>query len=120
MNNIFVGNLSFKSTKEDVQKFFEPFGAVANVVIMERKKGKSLGYGFVDMPNEDERNKAIAALDGRELMMRILSVGPIVPKVRVEREHKPRQKKKYIHAQGDKPAFKREAAPKKKSTSSAK
>ena len=55
MNNIFVGNLSFKSTKEDVTKLFEAFGTVANVTIMERKKGKSRGYCFVDMPNEEEK-----------------------------------------------------------------
>jgi RNA recognition motif-containing protein len=81
MNNIFVGNLSFEATKEDVQKLFEQFGSVVNVVIMERKKGKSRGYCFVDMPNEEERNKAIAELEGKEFMWRVLSVSPVIPKV---------------------------------------
>jgi len=84
MNNIFVGNLSFQATKEDVIKLFEPFGSVANAVIMERKKGKSRGYGFVDMPNEEEKNAAIAALEGREFMWRVLSVSPVIPKIKKE------------------------------------
>ena len=84
MNNIFVGNLSFKATKEDVVKLFEPFGSVANAVIMERKKGKSRGYGFVDMPNEEEKITAIAALQGKEFMWRVLSVSPVIPKIKSE------------------------------------
>src|SRR5471030_754494 len=96
MNNIFVGNLSFEASKEDLVKLFEPFGTVASAVIMERKKGKSRGYGFVDMPNEEEKNAAIAALQGKEFMWRILSVGPVIPKVKSEEksdlESKPRDK----------------------------
>ena len=92
MNNIFVGNLSFTATKEDVIKLFEPLGTVADVVIMEQKKHKSRGYGFVDMPNEEEKNAAIAALEGKEFMGRILSVGPVVPKA------KGAKRKKFIPA----------------------
>jgi RNA recognition motif-containing protein len=51
---------------------------------MERKKGKSRGYGFVDMPNEEEKNAAIAALKGKEFMWRVLSVSPVIPKVKSE------------------------------------
>ncbi len=105
MNNIFVGNLSFTATKEDVVKLFEPFGSVANAVIMERKKGKSRGYGFVDMPNEEEKNAAITALQGKEFMYRVLSVSPVIPKVKGEgkpkrfrpakKEWKPSESKPY-------------------------
>ena len=91
MNNIFVGNLAFTATKEDVQKLFEPFGAVANVVIMERKKGKSRGYGFVDMPNEEEKNKAIAALHGKEFMWRVIEVSVVIPKAKGEFRPKKRR-----------------------------
>ena len=84
MNNIFVGNLSFEATKEDVVKLFEEFGAVANVLIMQGKKGKSRGYGFVDMPNEEEKNAAITALQGKEFMWRVLSVSSVIPKVKGE------------------------------------
>ena len=94
MNNIFVGNLSFQATKEDLVKLFEPFGAVANAVIMERKKGKSRGYGFVDMPNEEEKNAAITALAGKEFMWRVLSVSPVIPKVKGELSKKFKPAKK--------------------------
>src|SRR5665213_604619 len=103
MNNIFVGNLSFEATKEDVVKLFEPFGSVANVLIMERKKGKSRGYGFVDMPNEEEKNAAITALAGKEFMWRVLSVSPVVPKVKGEAKTKVKEfrtKKEWNPAQG--------------------
>jgi RNA recognition motif-containing protein len=90
MNNIFVGNLSFHSTKEDVQKLFEPFGTVAHVVIKERKKGQSRGFGFVDMPNEEEKNKAIAALNNFGFMGRVLVVSKVIPKV--EGEFRPKFK----------------------------
>jgi len=109
MNNIFVGNLSFKATKEDVIKLFEPFGSVANAVIMERKKGKSRGYGFVDMPNEEQKNAAIAALEGKEFMWRVLSVSPVIPKVKSEVKLK-RESKRW-----SKPS----SAPKSESTSDA-
>ncbi len=104
MNNIFVGNLSFTTTKEQLLKLFEPFGAVANVVIMERKKGKSRGYGFVDMPNEEEKNKAIAGLDGKEFMWRVLSVSLVAPKVKGE----VRPKKFKSEQSATKPWFKSE------------
>lgn len=88
MNNIFVGNLSFEATKEDIQKLFEPFGVVANAVIVERKKGKSRGYGFVEMPNEEERTKAIEDLHGKEFMGRELSVSVLVPKIKPVKHRK--------------------------------
>ncbi len=88
MNNIFVGNLSFDATKEDVQKLFEPFGTVNSVVIVEGKKGKSRGYGFVDMPNEEERNKAITELNDKEVMWRKILVSHVVPKSKDEQKPK--------------------------------
>jgi len=111
MNNIFVGNLSFEATKEDVQKLFEAFGHVANVLIMEGKKGKSRGYGFVDMPNEAEKNAAIAALAGKEFMWRKLSVSPVVPKAKddVKKEREPRSTGKF--KKSPKPFRREEQAP---------
>lgn len=84
MNNIFVGNLSFAATKEDIKKLFEPFGVVENSVIVTRGKGESRGYGFVDMPNEEEKVKAIAALEGKDFMQRKLTVSPVTPKDKAE------------------------------------
>ena len=82
MNNIFVGNLSFVAKKEDVRKLFETFGVVVGVAIVEKKKGKSRGFAFVDMPNEEERTKAMTALTGKEFMGRELSVVVAIPKVK--------------------------------------
>jgi RNA recognition motif-containing protein len=119
MNNIFVGNLSFKATKEDVIKLFEPFGRVANAVIMERKKGKSRGYGFVDMPNEEEKSAAIAALEGKEFMWRVLSVSPVIPKVKreVKSERESKRWSKPKPASGAKSWSKPASGPKPESTS---
>src|SRR5450755_2086149 len=106
MNNIFVANLSFEATKEDLVNLFLPFGSVTNAVIMERKKGKSRGYGFVDMPNEEEKNAAISALQGKEFMWRVLSVSVVIPKAKSE--EKPngfKPDRKEWDRSVDKPAF---------------
>lgn len=87
MNNIFVGNLSFKTTKEDIVTLFEPFGVVADASVVE-KKGQSLGYGFVDMPDVDERQKAIAALHDKDFMGRIISVSVVIARVRHKKKSK--------------------------------
>lgn len=81
MNNIFVGNLDFTATKEQVRKLFEQYGTVAGVAVVEKKKGKSRGFAFVDMPNEEEKNVAISALEGKEFMGRALIVNPMRPKI---------------------------------------
>ncbi len=85
--NIFVGNLSFAATEEDVKKFFEEFGSVASVrIVMEKKGKKSRGFGFVQMPDNEQALAAIAALSGREFMTRPLNVSPACPKPEVERD----------------------------------
>jgi RNA recognition motif-containing protein len=79
--NIFVGNLSFSAKEEDVYKAFADFGAVANVAIVMEKKGKkSRGFGFVDMPVEQEALSAIAALNGKEILGRPVNVMVALPK----------------------------------------
>jgi len=81
--NIFVGNLSFDSIGADVKKLFEGFGNVASVVIVmekEKKAPKSRGFGFVQMPDEQQALAAIAALNGKEFMGRVLNVNPAHPK----------------------------------------
>ncbi len=103
MNNIFAGNLSFNAVKEDLIKLFEPFGSVANAVIVVKAKGESLGYGFVDMPNEAEKTAAIAALNGKEFMGRVLSVSVVVPKLKSEsRPKKSSSVKKFRHRESSK------------------
>jgi len=81
--NIFVGNLSFDANKGDVKKLFEGFGNVASVVIVmrkEKKTPKSRGFGFVEMPDEQQALAAMAALNGKEFMGRVLNVEPARPK----------------------------------------
>lgn len=79
--NIYVGNLSYSSTEESLRSHFEPYGEVASVkVITDRETGRSRGFGFVEMPNSDEAQKAIEALDGKELDGRALRVNEARPK----------------------------------------
>ncbi|MEK6727754.1 MAG: RNA-binding protein [Candidatus Omnitrophota bacterium] len=89
--NIFVGNLSFGSTQDDVKKLFEGFGNVASVAIVmskEKKAPKSRGFGFVEMPDEQQALAAIAALSDKEFMGRVLNVSPARPKTEVKPESK--------------------------------
>ena len=86
MNSIFVGNLSFAATQDDVRKLFEGFGSVTSVLIMKGKKDKSRGFGFVDMAGEEQAKAARAGLEGKEFMGRPLSLSPARP--RVEKETK--------------------------------
>lgn len=75
--NIFVAKLNFKTRKEDLEKAFSQYGQVASAkVITDRDTGRSKGFGFVEMPNDDEANKAIAALNESELDGRTIVVKP--------------------------------------------
>jgi RNA recognition motif-containing protein len=63
--NIFVGNLSFETTEDDLRDAFEDFGDVEKInLIIDKETGKPKGYGFVMMNNQDEAKDAIHALDG--------------------------------------------------------
>ena len=73
--NIFVSSLSFKAKKEDLQDLFAPFGEVSSArIIVNRDTRRSRGYGFVEMPNEEEGQAAIQALNGLEHMGRAINV----------------------------------------------
>ena len=79
---IFVGNLSFRATEEAVRFMFETHGRVERVSIMtDRDTGRSRGFGFVEMANDAEAQRAITALGGRELHARSLTVNEARPKV---------------------------------------
>ena len=78
---IFVGNLSFGATEDSVRSVFETHGTVDRVSILtDRETGRSRGFGFVEMPNDAEARKAIAALNGREVGGRALTVNEARPK----------------------------------------
>ena len=65
--NIYVGNLSYEVTEEDLRPAFEPFGQVDSVNIIKNKSsGQSKGFGFVEMPSMEEAQSAINNLNGTE------------------------------------------------------
>src|SRR5579863_1271737 len=81
MKNIFVGNLSFGTTEQDLRSLFEAYGAVDRVnIVTDRDSGQPRGFAFVEMANDVEGNNAIAALNGRELGGRDLNVNEARPK----------------------------------------
>ncbi|MCH7735599.1 MAG: RNA-binding protein [Chloroflexi bacterium] len=79
--NIFVGNLSYDSSDEDLQTAFAVHGQVESAkVIMDRMTGRSRGFGFVEMPNNQEGQAAIDALNGADLQGRPLTVNQAKPR----------------------------------------
>ena len=77
---IFIANIPFASVEDDIQKLFEVYGAVERVsIIRDRETGDSRGYGFVEIPDEDEARAAIEALDGVGLQGRSLYISKARP-----------------------------------------
>jgi RNA recognition motif-containing protein len=73
--NIFVARLNFKTRREDLEAAFAKFGQVTSAkIVKDRDTGRSKGFGFVEMANEEEANKAIAALNETELDGRAIVV----------------------------------------------
>ena len=72
---IYVGNLSFSTTEDELRELFRTYGQVQSAAIVsDRMSGQSRGFGFVEMSTEDEARAAISVLDGRELGGRQLKV----------------------------------------------
>jgi cold-inducible RNA-binding protein len=81
VKNIFVGNLNFNATEEGVRSLFERYGAVNSARIMtDRETGRSRGFAFVEMENENEADQAISALNGYTMDGRALNVNEARPK----------------------------------------
>ena|ERR1035437_1107581 len=81
MKNIFVGNLSFGATEDAVRSLFEAHGTVGRVnIVTDRDSGQPRGFGFVEMNDDGEGTKAIAALNGTDLDGRTLNVNEARPK----------------------------------------
>lgn len=79
--NIYVGNLSYGVREADLQQVMEDYGTVTSVkVIMDRETGKSKGFGFIEMANEEEGAKVIAELNGAEFEGRAMVVKEARPK----------------------------------------
>ena len=87
MINIYVGNLSYQATEQELRELFAPHGAVGNVsIIKDRDSGRSKGFGFVEMHDNSEGLRAIEALNGKEVGGRPLKINEARP-----REERPRR-----------------------------
>jgi len=81
MKNLFVGNMTFSTTEGDLKALFEPFGQVARVhIAIDRETRRSRGFGFVEMPNDNEASAAMQALDGKDFGGRQLKVNEARPR----------------------------------------
>ncbi|MCW5980574.1 MAG: RNA-binding protein [Bryobacteraceae bacterium] len=81
MKNIFVGNLSYGATEDNIRSLFEQYGTVERVsIITDRDTGQPRGFGFVEMTNDAEADRAISALNGTALAGRDLNVNEARPK----------------------------------------
>ncbi len=72
---IYVGNLSFKATDDDLRAAFEPYGEVVSArVIKDKETGRSRGFGFVEMPNQEQGNAAISKVNNTDIVDRPVRV----------------------------------------------
>ena len=81
MVNIYVGNLSYEATQDDLRQAFEAHGEVSSVsIIMDKMTGRSRGFGFVEMPDKGQGTAAISALNLQEVRGRAMTVNEAKPK----------------------------------------
>ena len=81
MKNIYVGNLDFKVTEDDLRQAFNAYGQVDNVTILkDRDTGQPRGFGFVEMANDEEADRAIQGMNGAQLGSRALNVNEALPR----------------------------------------
>jgi RNA recognition motif-containing protein len=81
MKNIYVGNLPFGATEDDLRQAFEAFGEVSGVsIITDRETGRSRGFAFVEMPNDDEAAEAIKNLNLADIGGRNVTVNEARPR----------------------------------------
>ena len=79
--NLYIGNLSFDTTEEDLRRAFEGYGKVTSVnIITDKFSGKSRGFGFVEMPTKGEAEAAMTGLNGQELHGQTLNVNEARPR----------------------------------------
>jgi RNA recognition motif-containing protein len=78
---IYVGNLSYTVTEDDLRQAFEDFGQVESAsIIQDQSSGQSKGFGFVEMPSKEEAQAAISAVNGKEIKGRKLNVNEARPR----------------------------------------
>ena len=81
MKKLYVGNLSYDVTKEELEKIFSEYGSVSDaIIISDRDSGRPKGFGFVEMEDSSEADKAIKELDGKTINDRNIRVNEARPK----------------------------------------
>jgi RNA recognition motif-containing protein len=79
--NIYVGNLSYGMSEDELRDAFGAYGEVSSVkILMDRETGRSRGFGFVEMPNKSEAEAAIAQLNGKDVGGRALRINEARPR----------------------------------------
>src|ERR1700758_3218277 len=99
-NKLFVGNLSFNTTENDLQDAFAAHGTVTEAnLMMDRSTGRPRGFGFVTMSSDEEAQKAVEAMNGKSLDGRALTVN--IARPREERSGGGGQRRQYSGGGGD-------------------
>jgi RNA recognition motif-containing protein len=81
MTKLFVGNLSYQTTGDDLNQLFSQHGEVTSAsIVMDRETGRSRGFGFVEMPNKEQADAAISSLNEQEFQGRNITVNEARPK----------------------------------------
>lgn len=94
--NIYVGNLHYNVSDEDLKQVFEEYGEVTSVkIIMDRETGRSKGFGFIEMSDDAKAREAIEELNGAELMGRTMKVNESRPKPANNRGGFERRRREY-------------------------
>jgi len=89
--NIYVGSLSYDATEDEVRDVFSSYGEISSIsIITDKYSGKSKGFGFVEMPKQEEAEEAIKCLDESEMKGRNIKVNEARPK-----EERPKRRERY-------------------------
>jgi len=87
--NIYVGNLSYGMSEDELREAFGAFGEVSSVkILMDRESGRSRGFGFVEMPNQNEAETAIAQLNGKDVGGRALRINEARPREQQQQQRR--------------------------------
>jgi RNA recognition motif-containing protein len=80
MKKLYVGNLSFSTTEQQLRELFEPFGVTSASLVMDRETGRPRGFGFVEIADGAQADAAIAAINGKNIGGRDLTVNEAKPR----------------------------------------
>tara|TARA_Y100000389_G_C17069732_1_gene321398 strand:+ start:119 stop:424 length:306 start_codon:yes stop_codon:yes gene_type:complete len=98
--NIYVGNLNFSTTEDEMRELFGGYGEVTSCkLINDRNSGRPRGFGFVEMSNDDDANRAISELNGTEFKQRKMVVSEAKP--RENNDRGPRRPRQDMQNQGN-------------------